>query len=421
MTDRVLVLGAGGFIGRHVVARLVSAGLPVTCCGRDVERLRRMFPGVPAVAGDLARDGEDDWRRKLDGFQVVVNAAGLIRGAMRAVHAEGPARLFQGCRAAGVRRVVHLSAIGADRAATEYQRSKKVAEDALLTLSGIEACVVHPSLVIGRGGASTTLFAALAALPARARLGGGLVQPIGVDDLAAAVLRLVTSPEPPPRRLDAVGPDRISVDDLIGHIGRWLGLPRQWVLPMPAVVLEAVAGLGDLFGAGAVSRSSLAMLRHGNTGDAGPLAALLGRPPLPVAWALAVTPATQADRWQARLYLLRPMLRVSLALLWLATAALSFGLYPLDDSRRLLAEAGLTGLPAEVALFGGAALDGLLGTLLLLGWRPVAVGAAQLLAMLAFTLIAMLLPAEYWLHPFAPLLKNLPIAAATLAMMALEA
>jgi hypothetical protein len=73
-----------------------------------------------------------------------------------------------------------------------------------------------------------------------------------------------------------------------------------------------------------------------------------------------------------------------------------------------------------MALFGAAALDTLLGALLLIGWRPVAVGAAQLAAMAAFTLLAAWLPAEYWLHPFAPLLKNLPIAAATLVMMALE-
>lgn len=60
------------------------------------------------------------------------------------------------------------------------------------------------------------------------------------------------------------------------------------------------------------------------------------------------------------------------------------------------------------------------GALLLIGWRPVAVGGAMLLAMLAYIALAAGLPGEYWLHPFAPLLKNLPIAATTLAMMALE-
>jgi hypothetical protein len=74
-----------------------------------------------------------------------------------------------------------------------------------------------------------------------------------------------------------------------------------------------------------------------------------------------------------------------------------------------------------MALYGGAALDLLLGLLLLYGWRPVLVGGLQLASMALFTLLAIGLPSEYWLHPFAPILKNLPIAAAILAMMAMEA
>lgn len=425
MTGRVLVVGAGGFIGRHVVARLLAAGVSVTVCGRDAGRLRRQHPGAAALACDLARDSEDDWRGRLAGIHVVVNAAGLIRdsgpGGMAAVHAEGPARLFRACRAAGVRRVVQISALGADEGArTPYHRTKKAAEDALLGL-GLDACVVRPSLVVGRGGGSTALFGALAALPLRGRLGGGAVQPIHVDDLAELIARLVRRPEPLPPRLDAVGPERMSIDDLIAAIGAWLGLAPRPVLPLPDAALRLVARLGDWFGRGPVSSDTLAMLRRGNTGDAGPASAILGRPPAPVAEALARSPATQADRWHARLYTLRPVLRISLALLWLLTALFSLGLYPLEDSRALLAEAGLYGTMADAALFGGAALDAVLGFALLIGWRPVLVGAAQLTAIAAFTLIATALPAEYWLHPFAPLVKNLPVAAATLVMMALEA
>jgi hypothetical protein len=122
----------------------------------------------------------------------------------------------------------------------------------------------------------------------------------------------------------------------------------------------------------------------------------------------------------ARLYFLRPVLRICLALMWIATGLVSFGLYPLAKSYELMAQIGVTGLPADVALYGAAALDLTLGVLLLVRWRPVLVGAAQLAAMAAFTLLALGLPAEYWLHPFAPLVKNLPIAAATLVMMTLE-
>lgn len=121
--------------------------------------------------------------------------------------------------------------------------------------------------------------------------------------------------------------------------------------------------------------------------------------------------------WVGRL---RPVLRLSLAAMWIATAVVSFGLYPLAQSRALVGTLGIEGTLADLLIFGGAGLDLLLGGLLAAGWRPVWVGAGQLAVMAAFTLMALGLPAEYWLHPLAPLIKNLPIAAATAMMMALE-
>ncbi len=163
------------------------------------------------------------------------------------------------------------------------------------------------------------------------------------------------------------------------------------------------------------------MLARGNVSDPGPLTAALGRPPRGLRQALALQPAGNADRTAARLFFVRPLLRWTIGLLWIATALLSFGLYPVEKSRELLAPLGLTGALADVALYGGAAIDLLLGALLLLRWRPVVVGAAQLATMAVFTLLALGLPADYWLHPFAPILKNLPIAASILVMIALEA
>jgi uncharacterized membrane protein YphA (DoxX/SURF4 family) len=175
-----------------------------------------------------------------------------------------------------------------------------------------------------------------------------------------------------------------------------------------------------VFSRSPLNRETLAMLRSGNTASADGITRILGQPPRTLEKTLSLVPADSADRQAAKTYFLRPLLRISLALMWIATGLLSFGLYPLEKSYGLMAQIGLTGALADIALFGAAALDTLLGVLLLIGWRPVAVGAAQLATMAAFTLLATRLPAEYWLHPFAPLLKNLPIAAATLVMMALE-
>jgi uncharacterized protein YbjT (DUF2867 family) len=412
--SRVLIVGGTGFIGRHVAAALNAAGHQVTALGR---------------AGlDLVRDDESTMAARLAGHDVVVNAAGLVRSrganTMAAVHAEGPERLFRACVHAGVRRLIHLSALGATSAGfTDYQRTKGRAEEALAAIRGLDWCVLRPSVVIGRGGASTAVLAALASLPLPPRIGPGTwqVQPIHVDDLAALVVRLVERDGGLPRTLDVVGPEPMTTDALIATFRAWLDLPARPFLPVPEAVLNVLGCIGERLMDGPINRAIVAMLKAGNSSNPAPVAAVLGRPTRPLADALARHPATEADRWHARLFFLRPVLRWSLALLWVITGRLGGGLYPVADSHRMLAEIGLIDLPADTALYGGASLDLLLGALLLARWRPVAVGAAMLATMAVFTLIAVPLPAEYWLHPFAPLLKNLPIAAATLVMMALEA
>jgi uncharacterized protein YbjT (DUF2867 family) len=415
---RVLVTGGTGFIGRQISSVLADAGHAVTAVGRTTI--------------DLARETEETLRSGLAGFEVVVNCAGLVRdrpgATMAAVHAEGAERLFRACLTSGVRRLIHISALGVGSTAeTAYQRTKAAAEEALVRLdpagTHFDGCVLRPSVVIGRGGASTALFAALAALPLVPRIGTGTwqVQPVHVSDVAELVLRLVERKEPLPRSLDVVGPEPMSTDDLLTTLRAWLGLGLRPFLPIPEIILASVAVVGTALNIGPVNRETLIMLRGGNTGNPEPFAAVLGRGPLPIRRALALNPASQADRWHARLFFVRPLLRWSLGLLWVVTGLLSFGIYPVGESYRMLADVGLQDQAATFLLYGAAAIDLVLGLLLLARWRPVAVGAAMLIMMSAFTLIATGLPAEYWLHPFAPLLKNLPIAAATLAMMAMEA
>lgn len=114
-----------------------------------------------------------------------------------------------------------------------------------------------------------------------------------------------------------------------------------------------------------------------------------------------------------------PLLRLSLAVVWLVTAWVSLFVFPVWDSLRMLARVGVPGWSAPVLLVGAAALDALLGILTLL--RPArALWWAQL-TLIAFysAVIAWRLP-EMWAHPFGPLLKNLPIAAILIVLLALE-
>jgi uncharacterized protein YbjT (DUF2867 family) len=277
----ILVVGAAGFIGRHLVRRLVELGHDLTPCGTDPGRLRRLFPELCCIAADYARDSAKTWVPRLAGVHVVINAAGLIRETAdrtyRAVHTEGPIALFEACLAAGVRRVLQVSALGADAGAvTGYHLSKRAADDHLAALDPggerLDWCVLRPSLVLGPGGRSTELFAALAAAPLPIRLGPGTwrVQPIHIDDLTTIVERLLERPPPWPRQLDLVGPEPVDTDRLVAACRDWLGQTPRPFFPLPVPLLRAAAWLSDRFGAGPVTGESLTMLMHGNTAPVAP-------------------------------------------------------------------------------------------------------------------------------------------------------
>lgn len=327
---------------------------------------------------------------------------------------------------AAIESLIHLSALGVGRGGkTRYQRTKGAAEQAFEPIDPgtLEWCILRPSLVVGPGGASTAMLAALAALPGLPRLGRGewQVQPVHVSDLAALVAGLVSQPSRLPRHLDVVGPEVMTTDALLQAFRQWLGLKPGGFVNVPEPLLKLFAAVGERLADGPANREVLAMLRDGNVGDVQPMTEILGRSPVRLGIAMAQQPVCRDDRQSARLYFLGRPLRWSLGLMWLITGLLSVGIYPVTESQQLLAQVGLIGLPAMLALYGAAALDLVLGVLLLVGWRPVAVGMIQMGLMAAFTLIAIGLPAEYWLHPFAPLVKNLPLLAATAVMMAIEA
>lgn len=428
---RILIVGAGGFVGRHLLARLMEGDDTVIAAGRNSDPLRRLFAHTTTMECDLARDRASDWHPRLVGIDAVINLAGLIRdgaGGFHAVHEQGAKALFDACLAAGVRRVIQLSALGADETGVRrYHRSKKAADDYLAALDpdghGMDWAILRPSLIIGRGGASTEMFSALAAAPLPLRLGPGTwrVQPIHVDDVIDVVVRLLHRAEPFARRLDLAGPTAMTTDGVTMALRTWMGLRPAPFVPLPSALLLLGAVLGDRFGLGPASRDSLSMLKAGNVGDDGPMRDILGRQARTLPVALARHPAVAADRWRARLLPLAMPLRLMLAAIWIWTGIVSLGLYPVADSYALLAPLGLTGLSAGIALYTGAVLDLALGLALLYRWRPVTVGALQLAVMAAYTILISLYLPELWLHPFGAITKNLAVAGATLAMMAMEA
>lgn len=423
---RVLIAGASGFIGGHLVRRLRREH-QVIAAARRPQELRRRFPDVETAAVDFsARRSVEDWLPLLHDVDAVVNAVGILhesgRNTFDRLHHRAPCVLFRACRAAGVRKVIQISALGADQqAASRFHLSKRAADDCLRGLD-LDWIVLQPSLVYGPGGASAGLFKALAALPwlPLVERGAQWVQPIYVRDLANVVNALLAPAAAAQRTLPAVGPQPLSLRDMLGIYRDWLGLGPLRAFNVPAAWALRAARLAEWLGARMVTRETLGMLARGNSGDAAPMIAATGVYPRSLAGVLRERPAEQADRWHAGLYFLRPALRIALGLLWLFSGIVSLGWYPVAHSYALLAELGITGAWAAPALYGAALLDIALGLATLARYRIHWIGRAQIALMVVYSLLISIGPAELWLHPFGPVTKNLPLIVATLIMLVLE-
>lgn len=283
---RVLLTGASGFIGRAVADALSRAGHEVVAASRH---------SSPALDFTLAVRPEQ-WQACLAGIDAVVNAVGVLRDSPRtpmdSIHAAAPQALFEACAQAGVRRVLHISALGIDNNPTLYARSKRAADETLLRLtqSGqLDGLVLRPSVVFGKGGASSGLFLSLARLPLlvlprpvlRAR-----VQPLAVGELARAVALLL------PRGdqvglMELGGPEALTLAQFIASLRMQRGDDAARVLPLPDWATRASAWLGDRVPVSPWCTETLALLATDNVAAPGRLAQLLGRAATPPSALLA--------------------------------------------------------------------------------------------------------------------------------------
>lgn len=414
---RILVTGATGFIGRAVVDALVARGHVPVPAVRDVAAARRRWPGLEPVACDFMRDtAPGAWRPRLAGIDAVVNAVGILResrsATFDALHSATPRALFAACADTGVRRVVQVSALGADAdAASDYHLSKREADAALLALP-LAGTVIQPSVVFAPEGASAGAFLAMASLPLLPLPGGGVqrLAPVHLDDVVDAILRALES-DAPPARIEAVGPACMRLRDYLAALRRQLGGAALRVLPVPMPLVRLAARAMAHVPGSIVDPDTIAMLERGNCAPGDGFAAFLGRAPRAIE-AFVEPSQAPALRTRAQLRWLLPIARVVLALVFVVTGLLSLGLYPVEDSRALLARTGLTGGAADLALYAGALIDIALGVgfLLTRRIRRLAYTAAVGLILGYTAIITITLP-EFWLHPFGPVLKNLPILA----------
>ena len=417
---RVFVVGASGFIGARLAVALAAEGCEVVRGQRVVTR------GLDGVVVDFARDQRpEDWLPRLRGVDVVVNAVGILRerstASFAAVHEQGPAALFEACIRAGVPKVVQISALGAEPdAPTGYFRSK-AAGDTLLSKLPLEWVIVQPSHVFGASGASATLLCGLATLPEVPLPGAGdqPVQPIHVDDLVRALVRLIKSSEWNRSRVVAVGPEPLPLREVVASLRRQLGLSPACFLRIPLSAMRLLARLGSLRRDALLDTDTLGMLLQGSTASPRDIAAVLGGPLRRISSFIAPHEARPLAT-AGRLWWLLGGLRAAVAVLWIASGVVSLGFYPTSASYELLERVGLTGGPAVLALYGAALLDIAFGLAVYLVRRRRWLWRLQIGVVVTYSAIIALALPEFWLHPFAPMLKNLPLLAALVLLHELD-
>lgn len=410
----ILLTGATGFIGNAILRALLREGHQVKACCRHPESLLLDKPALTVLPIDFRQACNPQfWLPHLTGIDAIVNCVGVIAegsdGSFAQLHNRAPIALFQAGAETGVKKIVQISALGTDQnAETAYHLSKKVADDALRRLP-LDWFVLQPSIVYGGRAQSSGLFHALAAMPVHLLPDGGgqLLQPIHIDDVAAAVIRCLEPAVFGKKTMALVGPAPISYADWLQSLRRRLGKPPALGWPVSSRLFQVVAGLGKCLGEPVLSKNNIVMLNRGNTADAGPITELLRRPPHSMASQLFEKPAGQAERWHAALYFVRPILCLSIAFVWLWSGITSLLFYPRELSYQLLAGIGVAGIGAPLALYGLAALDIMLGLATLALYRPRELMLWQFRIVLGYSLaVAVCLP-EFVFHPFGPLLKNL--------------
>lgn len=425
---RVLVTGAYGFIGRQLVAVLQNADFEVICAVRDIEQAQRYLPHLSYIQCDFSQDTDAAiWKPRLQGIDAVVNCVGILQSNkenIQSIHAKAPIALFRACEEQGVKCVLQISAQGACSDATTLYGQTKNQADEYLARSQLNWVILKPSLVYAKGSyGGSSLFRGLAALPGFIPVvgcGKQPFQPIHIDDLTSAIVYFLKENRQLRLTLDAVGPEVVTLQQLLTVYRQWLGFAKAKIIHIPVTLIKTGAKILNFFNKSVINTTALDMLQNANMSNPKPFADAVNFIPRSFKQGLSMMPSDVQDRWHARLYFLNPLLRISIALVWILSGLIPVVATPLQQNLDLLHRVGISGNFAYFVFYSSALLDFLLGVATLLKWKIKLIGYIQLFMISAYTLIISIFLPELWLDPFGSVTKNIPLLVAIMMMIALE-
>ena len=230
---KVLILGGTGFVGSHVCQKLALLPLRITLPTRRPENAKHLqsLPTVDVLQADV--HDEAALARLLAGHDAVVNLVAILHGteaAFNRVHVELPQKLARACQTAGVRRVVHVSALGAALdAPSMYQRSKARGEQVLnasMQAGALDLTLLRPSVIFGAEDKFLNVFAKLQQIFPIIPLAGAdtRFQPVWVDDVAQAIVQCLQDPQTAGQTFDLCGPAVMTLRQLVEFSGKASGI-----------------------------------------------------------------------------------------------------------------------------------------------------------------------------------------------------
>jgi NADH dehydrogenase len=275
---KVFLTGATGFVGKHMLERLLAEGHAVRALVRDPKNASALArPSVELVAGDVAEGTGLD--PGMQGSDAVIHLVGIIvekgKNTFENVHHVGTRNVVEAAKRTGIKRFVQMSAVGvrADGVAA-YQTTKWKGEEEVRR-SGIPFCILRPSLIFGQGdGFVTQMMETMRSAPLfRPVPGNGKpkFRPISIDDVTACFVRALTAEAATNQTVELGGADELTLNEVLAEIARCAGVRKPAVhIPLP-LMFAGAAALQRLLKNPPVTVDQLRMLREGSTCDIGPM------------------------------------------------------------------------------------------------------------------------------------------------------
>jgi uncharacterized protein YbjT (DUF2867 family) len=248
---KIAVIGATGFVGRHLVDHLQGAGHAVRAVSRDGAKLAGWGDAVSAYAADV--ETGNGLAEAMAGADAVVHLVAIAREvggrSFDRVNVGGVEHVVEAMRSAGIRRLVHLSAMGViDDPRLAYLSSKWRGEQ-VVHESGLDWTILRPSLLFGEGDGFFTLIRTtltwwspgVVALPGD---GQARFQPLSVDDLAIGIERCLADPERVGATYEIGGPDYLTYRQIVDRVMAATG-KRRLKLNMPVPLISALTAVTD--------------------------------------------------------------------------------------------------------------------------------------------------------------------------------